>query len=45
MAPKPMGSRRVGSKFFLIASQMSKPPMAHMSTICQVMAWKPSIKN
>ena len=34
IAPKPMGSSSEGSICFLIANQISSPPMAHMTTCC-----------
>ena len=33
IAPKPMGSRRVGSMSFLMARKMRMPPIAHMTSI------------
>jgi hypothetical protein len=36
MAPKPMGRRRVGSYCFLMASQISPPPMKNITKCCQV---------
>ena len=45
IAPKPMGSKRAGSKSFFTASQMSRPPITHMNTICPVTFWNPLIRN
>ena len=45
MAPKPMGSSRVGSYSFLMASQMSTAPTTYMTACCQVMDSRPSHKN
>ena len=45
MAPKPMGSSRVGSYSFLMASQMSTAPTRYMTSCCQVIDSRPSHKN
>ena len=45
MAPKPIGISKAGSKSFLIARKISRPPISHITTICGVIFWKPSIKN
>ena len=34
MAPKPIGSSRDGSISFLIASQINRPPIPHITTCC-----------
>ena len=37
IAPKPMGNNKAGSMSFLIARKMRIPPIAHMTTCCQLM--------
>ena len=47
MAPKPMGRSRAGSKSFLIASQINRPPMSHMTAIfgLSMMYFAPSMRK